>query len=243
MFPSTSPSLSKVMVSISPHLVQGIQNHKSDLVGLFISQNILDRTVEQFSRINIFQNNNSPKYAITSNGGNIIIDGIVDADWNNHIREKINNNCTPFSDVLKKYFEIKKDNWISEFKTADELFHYAIIERANYPQEILSEFELWLEEYGWNLSIQGRKFYLIPRWLDKWNAVQHIAEIENADFIYAAGDSKLDFKLLLNSHKSIMPIHGIELLEESKKTSQHFNITNTSGLFASEEILNFVNSF
>lgn len=209
--------------------------------GLFIPTTT--RTIEQYRRIEVFQNELKPKYAVTSNGGNILIDGEVNAEWNNKIKEEIRNKCIAGEVILQEFEKIRQEEWCSEHKTADDLFYYFIIDKTKYPNEKMEKFKKWLEENGWQFSIQGRKMYMIPKMLDKWNTVKYIAEIENGDVIYTAGDSKLDWSMLINADKSIAPSHGAELLgmlEKNYGIGKKIIVTEKKGIFASEEIVDFV---
>lgn len=48
---------------------------------------VTTRTIEQFQRITLFQNEIIPEYAITSNGGNILHNGKQDVTWNKEIKK------------------------------------------------------------------------------------------------------------------------------------------------------------
>lgn len=209
--------------------------------GFFVP--VTTRTMAQFDRIKFFSEECKLKYAITSNGGNILINGKISEEWQNIIAEKLTNNSINGEIVLEEFNKIRTDIWAKECKLADELFYYTIIDRVNLPKEALEVFDIWLENNGWNMSIQGRKLYLVPKCVDKWEAVKYIASLENIDYSICAGDSKLDFNMVANSTKGIIPSHGkeiVELVENKKEKYGNIHITESSGILAANEILNKV---
>src|SRR5690348_3965768 len=64
----------KLSAFMSAYALERLQSLPQDIVFMPVTT----RTVEQYRRIHIFQNECIPKYAVTSNGGNIIVDGQVD---------------------------------------------------------------------------------------------------------------------------------------------------------------------
>src|SRR5206468_11420132 len=64
------------------------------------------------------------------------------------------------------------------------------------------------EERGWQLSMQGRKLYWVPRSLRKSAAVAEVARRTEADTVAAAGDSLLDIDLLEHADIGIAARHG-----------------------------------
>jgi len=105
-------------------------------------------------------------------------------------------------------------------------------------------FEKWIEENGWNFSIQGRKMYMLPKCLDKWKAIKYIAEKENINFIIAAGDSNLDRTMIEYADKSIIPRHATELnffLKLIDNNEKKIFFTKKTGIFSAEDILDFCN--
>ena len=198
------------------------------------------RTIEQFRRVFIFQNELYSKYAVVSNGGNIIVDGVVDREWNETILKKIKDECIAKEEIIKKFSEIKDNSWSSEYKEADDLFYYFIVNPEIYPAEKMKSFEKWLNENGWMLSLQKRKLYMIPKVVDKQHAVKYIAEKEGVNYICSAGDSKLDFKMLKNSDKAVVPNHSMDIEELRRFEKKEFIFTQKNGIFSSEEILEFI---
>lgn len=196
------------------------------------------RTIKEYSRINIFRDKIVPKYAIVSNGGNILINGVPDEIWNKNIKEQLKNEHISHKYVREKMELILSDDWIFREYMAEDLFFYYIIDANKIPYNKIYDFEIWLKENKWNLSIQGRKMYIMPNCLDKWKAISYIMENEDLDKVVAAGDSLLDLKMLNKANYSISPSHGEikKRIFESGRDKVTINFTEKTGMLASEEI-------
>lgn len=198
------------------------------------------RTIEQYLRIFVFSKQILPKYAVVSNGGNILLNGEIDKEWNTLMKNRLKNECIQGKDVLKKFDEFKDDLWTTDARHADSLFFYFIIQREKYPLEKMVLFEEWLNKNGWRLSIQKRKMYFVPKVIEKYDAVKHIANREGIDNIIAAGDSILDLGMIYNANMSFVPNHSTELQYLRDSEYKHIVFTKSSGIFSSEEMVSFL---
>ncbi|MGG3940823.1 HAD family hydrolase [Peribacillus psychrosaccharolyticus] len=195
---------------------------------------VTTRTIKQFQRITLFQEEIIPDMAVTSNGGNILVKGQADQDWQRLIRRKMNESSMSPEDLKMQFSELAHDNWILSERTADELFHYYIIDQAAAPLEELKDFEKAAAEAGWKMSLQGRKLYFVPMPVNKWDAVAHIKEKMGKTFVAAAGDSLLDLCMLEVADLPIAPLHG-ELNDAA--LGKTILRTENRGLLAAEDIL------
>jgi len=215
-------------------LLQEIHKHM-----LFIP--VTTRTIEQYRRITVFQNELQPAYAVTSNGGNIIRNGAVDESWNKKIRQRIEDECMSITDILARFEDLKDSSWILNEKSAEDLFHYFIIDRQNMPTSEWDGFVQWMERANWTVSIQGRKLYFVPRVVNKRDAVLYVKDIEKSTEIFASGDSLLDLPLVSCTNNSLIPSHGeIYHLAQASEEDAAFQFTEQTGIRASEEILGWV---
>jgi hydroxymethylpyrimidine pyrophosphatase-like HAD family hydrolase len=224
---------------MTENAIRGLKELSKDL--LFIP--VTTRTIEQYKRISILEEI-APKYAITSNGGNILIDGEIDTEWNNLVQKKIKEDCLPLEDLLSKFKEIASDDWVIRRRMADDLFTYCIVDREKIPMEKLDLFIDWLEARNWKVSLQGRKLYFVPHYVCKWKALEHIKERENIDFIISAGDSLLDLPMLKGADISFAPPHGeIYKIHRNNEEAENIIFTEKEGIFAAEEILEKINGY
>lgn len=202
---------------------------------------VTTRTIEQYQRITIFQEEIKPRYAITSNGGNVILDGRVDEQWSRQVQSRIVNECGAFAEILARFAEISNPAWVLKEKTAEDLFFYSIIDREQMPVEVLDDFERWVNQQNWSMSIQGRKLYLVPQAVNKRDAVLYVSELEHDEQIIAAGDSLLDMPLLDCANLALVPPHGeLQQLKNNGGDVSKFRFTQAEGISASEEILQTV---
>ncbi|WP_459501680.1 HAD family hydrolase [Bacillus sp. C1] len=199
---------------------------------------VTTRTIEQFQRITLFQNEIIPEYAITSNGGTILHNGKQDSTWRS-IQTKRLAACMEKEDILTEFQNISHKEWVLSQKTADNLFHYCIINRENIPYDELTTFTDWLDTQGWTHSLQGRKLYFVPKPVNKWDAVQYVQEKIQAKTVITAGDSLLDLCMLEKSNYAIAPLHG-ELETKQRNLSPHIVRTTEMGIYAAEDIVSNV---
>ncbi|PLS15957.1 haloacid dehalogenase [Bacillus sp. M6-12] len=200
---------------------------------------VTTRTMEQFRRIAIFQNDIVPSLAVTSNGGNILVNGKADEDWKRQIEKKIDGSSLASEDLLKNFSRLAREDWVLSQKTADELFHYCVIQKDLAPLDELADFRKEIECQGWRMSLQGRKLYLVPECVNKWDAVAYLKEKMGKTFVAAAGDSLLDLCMLEVADFAIAPLHG-ELAETALNPGRPIHRTERQGIQAAEDILRAV---
>ncbi|WP_289142555.1 hypothetical protein [uncultured Brevibacillus sp.] len=214
-------------------------NSLQDLMKRIMFIPVTTRTINQYNRVTIFSEDLRPTYAVTSNGGNILIDGKVDEKWSQHIRQRISKDSMAMDDILCEFEKFTHESWLHRGLVADDLFYYCIVERDLLPVDEMYSFGEWLSSNGWELSIQGRKVYFIPQAVNKRDAVLHIKESEGMQIVVSSGDSLLDLPLIHASSHALIPAHG-EVFELGKNEGVPF--TQSNGIKASEEILKFVAS-
>ena len=204
---------------------------------------VTTRTKLQFKRINFLGYHISHQYAVTSNGGTIFFEGKEDEDWAQLIlagRDK----CLAAQDLIQKFAEISHTSWVikDSGKLADDLFYYCLIERDKIPLTELAAFKLWASDNHWELSVQGRKLYLVPQNVNKKAAIQYIKKKEGMSRVVAAGDSLLDLDMLKAADLALAPAHGelYSLYLQGISGLEKIRFTQKSGIQAAEEILESV---
>lgn len=227
----------KLSAFMSAYALERLQSLPQDIVFMPVTT----RTVEQYRRIHIFQSECIPKYAVTSNGGNIIVDGQVDDEWNLHMRSLLRQQAATPEEILNLFDDVLSPEWVINQRLCDELFFALLIERDKLPMEHIAEKIRVLETLGWESSIQGRKLYLVPSAVNKRAAVEHIRQRIGDVPVIASGDSLLDRCLLDFAHYAIAPSHG-ELHVERQRVPEQvpYQFTEQFGAFAADEILDYV---
>lgn len=194
------------------------------------------RTIEQFRRIAL---PGAPwRYAITSNGGNILVDGVPDTQW----RSRFELDLVGIGAELRSRVS---EDWVLKYREADGLFCYLVVNTSAVPEGFVAQWSQWCAARDWNVSQQGRKIYTMPNAVCKSSAVAEVRSrlIQDGTLVadarlFAAGDGALDAEMLMAADSAVRPRHGeLELLGFARPG---LTVTDSSGVRASEEILEWL---
>jgi hydroxymethylpyrimidine pyrophosphatase-like HAD family hydrolase len=193
---------------------------------------VTTRTTEQFNRFFIFKKEIHLKYAITSNGANIIYKGELMNDWSTHILNRMSVESVTQKELL---VILKREGFQfdGQIKQAENLFFYFILNSLP-PAADRKAINDVAVSYGWRTSLQGRKLYFIPSAISKGDALEFISKREGMKVIAGAGDSVLDWDFLKNCQYRFVPAHG-ELARVSG--TNNYTLTKNYGVCAGEEII------
>jgi hypothetical protein len=198
------------------------------------------RTIAQFKRIHM---PGEPwRYAITSNGGNILVDGAPDEEWRAGVDAATRAAGASLDEVAAELRSRISDTWADKFRIADDMFCYLVVRLDRLPADFLPQWGLWCSENGWAASQQGRKIYAMPATICKSFAVAEVRRrlvdegvLESGAKVLAAGDGALDAEMLVAADAGIRPRHGeLEALDWQHPTVQ---VTDATGVAAGEEIV------
>ncbi|MBM7276269.1 HAD family hydrolase [Gordonia rubripertincta] len=182
------------------------------------------------------------RYAVTSNGGRILVDGTDDPEWRRQVERGVSESGAGLDEVLTELRTRVDDYWVKSLRIADDLFCYLVVEPAAQPEGFLPAWQEWCAAHGWTASQQGRKIYATPRSVTKSAAIAEVRRrlvddgvIGTDAELYAAGDGWLDADLLEIADHAIRPRHGeLELLGW---TTPGLTVTAGTGALAGVEIL------
>ena len=189
------------------------------------------RTPEQLARVRL--PGPPPRYAIASNGGHLLVDGLPDPVWTAQVTARLGD-CAPLREV-EAHLRAVAGPFVASLRTASDLFGYAVVDRALLPDGWVDALAAWCAPRGWTVSLQGRKVYTVPRPLTKSAAAAEVRARVGAAELLAAGDSLLDADLLDAADAAIRPAHGE--LAEAGFTRDHLSVTAATGVRAGEEVL------
>ncbi|MET9488993.1 HAD family hydrolase [Nocardia sp. NPDC006630] len=200
------------------------------------------RTIKQFKRIGL---PGAPwRYAITTNGGNILDNGVPDMRWRTALDAEVRTTAATLSQISAELRSRTADSWATRFRIADHLFCYLVVDLATFPADFLAEWDAWCRPRGWSASQQGRKIYTMPAAVCKSRAVAEVrrrlvdsGELSPDSRLLAAGDGALDAEMLRTADAAIRPRHGE--LEQLNWTSPNLTVTTATGIRAGEEILDW----
>ena len=156
---------------------------------------VTTRSVEQYRRIEFARFGFAPKYALCANGGVLLVDGEIDAEWSEWSSE-IYRECEA---ELNRFRELLESDPRRSFEVrlVDGLFLFTKSAEPSETLKYLSNGEL-CESF-----FTGEKVYVIPRKLNKGAAVKRLGErLELSEFA-AAGDSLMDLSMLNASDTAI----------------------------------------
>jgi hypothetical protein len=200
--------------------------------GVFVP--VTTRTVEQYRRILL--PGPSPRVAVTTNGGVLLVDGRPDPTWARRVAVELAASV-PMQEVWDHAGHVCRPEFTDKLRNASGMFCYAVVHPSRLPAGFLADESGWAAERGWRTSLQGRKLYWVPEQLTKSAAVTEVARRWNSDRILAAGDSLLDVDLLLSADLAIHPRHGE--LHDQGWSAPTVTTTSASGILAGEQIVNW----
>ena len=192
---------------------------------------VTTRTPEQLARVRL--PGGPPRFAIASNGGHLLVDGVPDQEWTTKVTARLAA-CAPLADVAA-HLQATAGPIAASLRTASGLFAYAVADRTALPKGWIDAFAAWCAPRGWTVSLQGRKVYAMPRPLTKAAAAAELRDRLGGGPLFAAGDSLLDADLLDIADAAIRPAHGE--LAEAGFTRDHLTVTVTTGVRAGQEML------
>lgn len=205
------------------------------LVGLSLTAALVPittRTIAQYLRVRL--PGVSPSLAITSNGGNILVDGQPDQGWHRSTAAAIADCGATLAEVRHELKTRSSDDWVIKRRLGDDLFCYVVVDLARLPGDFIESWTAWCAERGWRVSVQGRKIYAVPRPLTKERAMLAVAHRIGAARVVAAGDGALDAGFLAAAHAGFRPPHG----ELAAVNWQHPTVTvgPRPGVLAADDI-------
>ncbi|SFR65391.1 HAD family hydrolase [Anaeromicropila populeti] len=156
------------------------------------------RTKEQYERIN-FQIGKI-KYALTCNGGVLLVDGIEDEEWYNKSLEMISG-CKSELKKAQEYLE-KDARRTFEVRNIKELF---IFTKCNEPESVVADLKQILDLNQTEVFHNGVKVYAVPKALSKGIALQRFKQYMSANQTIAAGDSEFDVSMLREADLGLAP--------------------------------------
>lgn len=185
------------------YMTQSAYNHLNELKSL---ENlsiipVTTRSIEQYQRIRLFKGDTHyPRFALASNGGNLLIDNVADEKWFNESSELIADSMPQ----LNKAMNILDSHNATQFdaRLVDGLFVFTKSSDIPDITRILNES---LDLTNVFILNNGEKIYVIPKILSKGTAIKRLKERFSPDLTISAGDSQFDIPMLSNTDIAIIP--------------------------------------
>ncbi|SFB10832.1 Hydroxymethylpyrimidine pyrophosphatase [Acetitomaculum ruminis DSM 5522] len=171
---------------------------------------VTTRSISQYERI--FFGGEEVKYALTDNGGNLLINGKIDEKWH---KESMTYFKKAEKEIDKAREILEKDkNRSMEVRLVDGFFAFTKSDDEEKTKKTLHEA---LDNTKVNIFNNGVKVYVFPKELDKGLAVKRFRKRFEIEKIITAGDSLFDVPMLLNGDISIIPPQLKEYFEEKNE--------------------------
>ncbi|MDR3091619.1 MAG: hypothetical protein LBU36_05450 [Clostridiales bacterium] len=191
---------------------------------------VTTRSAEQYSRLNLPV---SPRAALVSNGAVLLKNGAPDREWAART-ESLLKNCA--DGIERARAALESDENAYDLRFVDEAFIFAKTHDISATLGVLekitdSRFTLYAApEYG--------KVYVIPKVLNKGDALRRYVEIYGSRPVICAGDSSLDASMLEFADFAITP-EGLSV--SAKKHIKHSGKDNFFEDFVTETAWRLIN--
>ncbi len=172
---------------------------------------VTTRSLEQYRRVNLLRGG-PPRYALTTNGGILLINGAPDHDWFDRSLDLI-------SDALPELvrgIDLLSSCALPDFppRMVDRLFAFA---KCRNPDDSVNLLSKYLNLKKVSIVTIGEKVYIIPNVLNKGDALARLKEKLSPDLVISAGDSALD--LPMAKHSDI----ALYSLGNGRRNEMHFS--------------------
>lgn len=181
------------------------------------------RSIEQYKRI-VFDNHWSPKFALVCNGGILLINNEIDTKWYNKSLDMIKD-CVS---ILEQSIVILENDNNRSFEVRNISGLFVFTKSENIP-ETLHNLKKQLNLNLVDVFNNGSKVYVIPKIINKGNAVKRLKKKLNANYTIAAGDSEFDIPMLKEADLSFAPL---SLEFDTSQYNQIIKIDNQNNVFS-----------
>ena len=144
------------------------------------------RTLQQYFRVNLFDNGQTPCYALVDNGGILLVNGKIDKDWRLETLRQIKNDMERLADCEKRLAAY------GEVKVQDEMVYFIKTDMNTPVNEIVK----LCQDLELICFMHFNKLYICSRYLSKGNAINRFKQRYSDGFTIVAGDSQIDMSML-----------------------------------------------
>src|SRR5688572_10753837 len=102
------------------------------------------RTPAQLARVHL--PGPPARYAIASNGGHLLVDGVADPEWDAAVRERLTG-CAPLAEV-HAHLRARGGPFVLTLREASDLFAYAVVDRSALPDGWVDDLAAWCAPRG-----------------------------------------------------------------------------------------------
>lgn len=159
---------------------------------------VTSRSVEQYRRIQ-FPAACRPRYAVTTNGAILLVDGEIDRQWQQASLAAVR----PWKDAFGEILQMLREQPLAKrFRVVDEMFVFAACDTPQGAAELKEALE---KRSPLKIEVTGRKLYFFPPQINKGAVIPKLKAYFHADWVICAGDSSIDIPMLQQADVSIVP--------------------------------------
>ena len=168
------------------------------------------RTLEQYKRIDL--GIGQFEYALTCNGGVLLVNGQRDSEWYEESLKLIKES----NQELDKAISLleKEARRTFELRFIEKLF---VFTKCDKPEKVVEELKAQLDTELVDVFNNGVKVYVVPSKLSKGMAIKRLRERMKPEVIIAAGDSEFDVSMVEEADYGLVPYGFINEFAASKK--------------------------
>lgn len=171
---------------------------------------VTSRSIAQYQRIR-WPEGCLPKYAVTTNGAILLVDGKEDRAW----REESKALVDPWRGEMAQVEALLPGiPAIRRFRMIDDMYLFAACDTPEEAQQGSLPFQ---GTTGLDVAVSGRKVYFFPPSINKGDAVDRLRERFAPQQVICAGDSVIDLPMLCKGDAAIVP-HGALLAGRGPST-------------------------
>lgn len=147
---------------------------------------VTTRDERQFNRLQFPK----MKYALVCNGGKLLVDGAVDAEWQKESEELVQ----PYTEELRRLLFVVAGSGFkhSSWALRDYMF---LCGKFENPTGVRDYIKQRIVETDFSVYVQHQKVYIIPSVLEKGKALERFCRRYETGYKVSAGDNLIDFSM------------------------------------------------
>lgn len=158
------------------------------------------RTLVQYRRIHLFKGANVPLYALIDNGFSLLINGKLDAKW----QEQSEQFAIAAQPAMEQGYDLlSADTYRTH--TIQRIRDTIIFTRSKNPSKTIQYLLATLDTKSVAIQQNNSYIYLTPQTLNKGSALKRLLAIQSTDYIIGAGDSLFDVPMLRLCNSCYVP--------------------------------------
>ena len=183
------------------------------------------RTVEQYERIDL--GIGTPQYALTCNGGVLLVDGMEDEAWYQESKRLVAYAVEEMQKAMEWLLQDERTTF--EVRFIKELFVFTKCDN------LVAELRELLDTSLVDVFNTGIKVFVVPKKLSKGSALARFRDRVESEYIIAAGDTEFDISMFEEAEIAIAPKRLADVFSLPEKTA-----VMPEDRVYSEEVLEYV---